>query len=145
MTRSELSAGDAAAVEAARGDAGAGLFGLVGAITVFLGLLLVATHLLFHLYARSVVTSTAEAAVRHATRYSDGASCAAMAGEAESRALADLGRAASYAEASAECSGGVLRLHLVVRPPSALPRFASGLGFDTIDRTVEIRIEELQP
>ena len=112
---------------------------------VFLILLLVAVHVLFHLYATSVVTSTAEAATRAATRNAEASSCGEMAADAVRRTRSGLGRIGDDAEVSASCSATVLELRVVVTPPSSLPAFASGLGLTTIDRTVTVRIEELQP
>ncbi len=126
-------------------DRGSGLFGLVGALMVFLILLLVAVHVLFHLYARSVVTSTAEAAARAATRNDGAMSCSEMAASAVARVRTDLGQVGRDADVTATCGADVLELRVVVTPPSALPAFAAGLGIETIDRTVTVRIEELQP
>lgn len=130
-----------------RHERGAGLIGLTGGLLVYLLLLLFAVQLLFNLYARSVITGTAYAATRTATRYHPGMPCEALAPLATARIATGLGRAGTHARIEPSCldGGRTLRIRVVVTPPSALPTFLGGLDeLRTIDRTVEVALEQLQ-
>src|SRR4051794_17246393 len=132
--------------ERARSDRGAGLFSTSFGILFFLGFLLFAVQLLFNLYATSVVTSaTYDAARQVATEASHPATPEQLAA-AEDHAPELLGRCGQAAAFSRDLSDpDVIKLRVVVENPRVLSRtLASAVGFDTIDRTVTVRIEELR-
>jgi Flp pilus assembly protein TadG len=130
----------------ARSDRGAGLFGTSFGILFFLGFLLFAVQLLFNLYATSVVTSaTYDAARQVATSASQPATPEQLAA-AEEHARGLLGRYGQTATFSWDLDDpDVIKLRVVVRNPRVLSTtLAKAVGFDTIDRTVTVRVEALR-
>ena len=121
-------------------ERGAGLFGTIAGVTVFLALLTVAVQLLFNLYAVPVVTAAAYDAARQAA--TDGGDRDA----AEARARSLLGRVGDSAAFEwIDTDPDVVQLHVVARAPRfLLPVVDTALGLDVVDRTVTVRVEELQ-
>jgi len=125
----------------ARGDRGSGIVSTLFGITVFLVLLFFAVQLLTNLYATSVVTSATYDAARRAATHGHVPTLAEL-DEAETHARSLLG--AYGARASFDWSGSdadVVRLHVAVTNPRFVP-LVPLVGFDEIDRTVSVRIEE---
>lgn len=119
---------------------GAGLIGTIAGVTVFLAFLTVAVQILFNLYSASVVTAAAyDAARQAATGEADRA-----AAEAHARSL--LGRVGDDTEFFWDDSDPtVVQLRVVAPSPRfLLPVVDGALGLDVIDRTVTVRVEELQ-
>jgi len=134
----------------ASGDRGQSLIGTTAALVVFLTFLMFAVHLSVNLYANSTVTARAyDAATRVAGAdidHGDPNAVAAAMREAESDLRAGLG---GYSERIREIdwSGSdvdVVQLRLVVDNPSFLIFSAGGIGVETIDKTVRVRVERLR-
>ena len=130
------------------GDAGGGLIGTIGGVTVFLALLLFAVQLLVNLYAASMVTSAAyEGAREVAGARVDHADPIAMA-DARDRAEAHVRDLLGHAGAKATFDWSQStpeRVALRVRadaPRFLWPGLRGDLGFDHLDRTVEVRVED---
>jgi Flp pilus assembly protein TadG len=128
-------------------ERGAGLFGTIAGVTVFLAFLTVAVQILINLYSASVVTSAAYDAARQ------------VASEGEAQPLDDAAkdRAEAYARSLLgdigddteftwiEDDPAVIQLRIVTRSPRfLLPVVDGALGLDVIDRTVTVRVEEVQ-
>jgi hypothetical protein len=131
----------------ARGDRGAGVFGTTFGLMMFLGFLFFAVQLLFNLYATSVVTSAAHDAARQvATLGHPPTSSDLDAAEARARDL--LGGYGWPDRVTFDWHGSdvdVVRLHVRANNPRFLPSaLDQALAFDTIDRTVEVRVERLR-
>jgi hypothetical protein len=127
------------------GDAGSGLVGTIGGFTAFLAFLLFAVQLLTNLYATSVVTSAAHDGARRAAEHG-GALEPAVRLEAERHVrdlLGDYGAGARF-----DWSGttpDVVRLRVEIDNPSFLLRsLPADLPFQEVDRTVVVRVEQLQ-
>lgn len=112
---------------------------------MFLALLLVAVQLLFNLYATSVVG----AAGYDAARVVAGAAArddptAELRAEARARqTLGRYGERVQFDWSGSDDDTVVLRLR-AANPGLAARRWAGSLGFDTIDRTVRLRVERLR-
>ena len=119
-------------------------------VLVFLVLLMLATQVLFDLYARSTVTAVAYDAARVVAGADSGAGNGADAragagGVAESQARAGLGRYAGGAAFTWTVDDEVVQLNVKVQNPSLLPPvFKHALGIDTVDRTVRVRVERVR-
>ncbi len=133
-----------------RPDAGQGLVGAVAGVIVFLAFLLFAVHLVISLHATSTVTSSAYDAARAVAAadidHRDPAAVAAAQRQAELDVRANLG---DYAEQVAPfdwsgTDGDVVRLRIRADNPSFLIYATGGLGLDTIDRTVTVRVERVR-
>ncbi len=127
-------------------DRGSGLFAAVAGVVVFLAFLLLAVQLLFNLYAASVVTSVAyDAANDVATSGIDFANTAAVneqEARAQERAERLLGKYARRVVFRWSTSPERVRLRVEADNPTVLlPVLGGTVGFDTIDRTVEVRVE----
>lgn len=128
-------------------ERGAGLFGTIAGVTVFLAFLTIAVQILVNLHSASVVTSAAYDAARQVAAegrrppLDEGAKARA---EAHARAL--LGRLGDDTEFEwIEDDPAVVQLRVVARSPRfLLPVVDGALGLDEIDRTVTVRLEELQ-
>jgi Flp pilus assembly protein TadG len=139
-------------VERLRGrnpEAGTGLIGTAAGVTVFLVLLLFAVQLSVNLYA----TSTVNAAGYDSARLMASAdvdhwrpsSLDAARRRSEARFHQLVGAAGDGAELTWELTGGAVRLRVQMEPPGILPSsMGSVVGFDHIDRTFVVRIEELR-
>jgi len=130
--------------ERARGDRAAGVLSTSFGILFFLGFLFFAVQLLFNLYATSVVTSaTYDAARRVATSPAQPPDQSTL-DAAVDHARALLGGYASRVAFTWDLSDpDVVRLHV----HAVNPRFLGGpldhlVGLDTIDRTVDVRVEQ---
>jgi hypothetical protein len=126
-------------------ERGTGLFGSVAGVTVFLALLTVAVQILVDLYQTSVVTAAGYDAARSVaadpTQPPSDAELAAATAQVEEL----LGGAARGATIEWDVRGDVVRLHLVVPTRRfLLPVVAGPLGLDEVDRTITVRVEELQ-
>lgn len=130
--------------------AGQSLVGSLAAVAVFLGFLFFAVHLVISLYATSSVTGQAyDAARRVAASDIDHDDPGAVAA-AQRRAEADLrGSLGDYSERieSLDWSGStadVVRLRVRAQNPSFLVFATAPLGVEQIDRTVQVRVEEVR-
>jgi len=144
-----------------RDERGQGLIPTLGGFTVVLALLLLATQVVFDLYARSAVNSAAVDAARSVAGYQasraypsdpSGTALQTAVGRAESRARAALG---SFGQVTAfrwafvpSADGGVAEVdvtvgfdlrgtHRSVVGALALP------GLDRFERTVKVRVEHV--
>src|SRR3954447_14798357 len=126
-------------------DRGAGLLSTTFGLLFFLGFLFFAVQLLFNLYATSVVTSTAHDVARevatsgHQPTDND---CNAAA----ARALERLGRYAARVEFQCDVTDPdvvVVKVH-AVNPRFLGPAIDSFVGFDVIDRTAVVRVEQFR-
>jgi hypothetical protein len=125
-------------------ERGAGLIGTIAGVVVFLAFLTFAVQLLVNLYTASVVTSATYDAARLAAtddrRPRDLAAAEALARDL----LGDIGDDARFTWDLSDPD--VIALRVEVRSPRFLmPAIDTALGFDTIDRTVRVRVEEVQP
>jgi len=129
-----------------RGDRGAGLLSTSFGILFFLGFLFFAVQLLFNLYATSVVTSVTYDAARFVATSGHPAT-PADTDAAEARAKLELGRYATNVrfEWDLYSNPAVVRLRVIAKNPRFLgPAIDSLVGFDEIDRTVEVRVEQFR-
>lgn len=124
-------------------ERGGGLVQLWAGFFVFLVMLLFAVQVLFNLYAASVVTSVSYDAARRVAGGDGGTDHVA---EAEAQARSALGRYQSRVTFDWSASSAeevVLHVHSV-NPTVVLPVAAAPLAFDTIDRTIRIRVERFR-
>lgn len=132
------------------GDRGAGLIGAMAGITVFLAFLLFAVQLLMNLHTTSMVSSAAYEAARVAAgasvERSDSASVVAGRQRGEQRARTLLGRYGEQVQFdwSASTPDMVVLRARASSPRFTLPGLPARLGFDDIDRTVRVRVEDLR-
>ena len=121
---------------------GTGLVSTLAGVLVFLVLLMLATQVLFDLYARSTVTAVAYDAARVVAGADSGAGAVVVA---ESQARAGLGHYADGATFTWAVDNDVVQLRVKVQNPSLLPPvFKHALGIDTVDRTVRVRVERVR-
>jgi Flp pilus assembly protein TadG len=118
---------------------GNGVFSAVSGFLAFLAFLLMATQLLIHLYATSVVTAAAHDAARIAS------GSTGTAGAAQAHAMSVLGGLGASVQSLTVSDGGD---HVVVRvqarSPALLPRqFGDLTGISSIDREIIMRKEDL--
>jgi hypothetical protein len=119
------------------------LIGAIGGVTVFFALLLVAVQLLFNLYATTVVTAVAFDAARVVAGNPDAAT-PRIAAEADARRqLGRYGRRVTFDWGGSNADTVVLRIR-ADNPNLVARSWAGSLGFDHIDRTVRVRVEQLQ-
>jgi hypothetical protein len=133
-----------------RDERGTGLVGTVAGVAVVLVLLLFAAQVLLDLYARSAVTAVAYDAARHVAAarvdHDAGAALAAAEAEAEQRARSELGRYGQRITFTWSVNGEAVRLRVQAATPHVGVRAVpSVLHLDHIDRSVTVRVEELQP
>lgn len=128
-------------------DRGSGLFSMVFGIGMFLLLLLFAVQVIFSLYARSVVTSVSYEGARTVAGFAASERRGAAAGEvsAEMRSrLGQFGQERLNVEWNLS-NPDVVVLHVTAELPTFLPiLMGDGSPFSSIDRTFEVRAEELQ-
>jgi hypothetical protein len=127
-------------------ERGGGLVQLWVGFFVFLGMLLFAVQLLFNLYAASVVTSISYDAARRVAG-SDGGPDDTTEAEAEADARQALGRYERHVEFD---WGATTPEEVVLRvrsenPSVLLPVLAGPMAFDTLDRTIRVRVERFRP
>jgi hypothetical protein len=113
---------------------------------VFLLLLFFAVQLTINLYARSQVTAAGFDAARHVAGYDNDQRREAAAAHAETRLRSMLGSMGDDVRIEWDFSDpDVVRLHLVLTPPSIAPALVRGaVGLDQIDRTIIVRAETPQ-
>ena len=127
-------------------DRGAGLLSTSFGILFFLGFLFFAVQLLFNLYATSVVTSVTYDAAREVATAGHPATQADM-DAAVTRAKGQLGNYASRVEFQWDVTSDpdVVKLRVIATNPRFLgPAIDTFVGFDVIDRTVEVRVERFR-
>ena len=119
-------------------DDGVGLVSTLFGVAMVLGFLLLASHVLVHLYARSAVAAAAYDAARMASG-SEGVSAAA----ASAHGLSVLGGFADRVHTfDVSVGADEVRVHVTADSPALLPAtFGRVLGIDEIDRTVTVRVE----
>ncbi|MDQ6696583.1 MAG: hypothetical protein M3Z46_03895 [Actinomycetota bacterium] len=128
-------------------ERGAGLVGTFAGVLVFIVFLLFAVQLLFNLYATSAVTAAGLDAARVVAAeqidHRDAAGVEAATAQAEAKARAVLGRYGNHVSFGWRIDNEVVRLHLrVTNPRVFFGRLGSAIGFDTVDRTVQVRVEK---
>jgi hypothetical protein len=126
-------------------DRGAGLLSTSFGILFFLGFLFFAVQLLFNLYATSVVTSVTYDAARSVATIGRPATDADR-DAATARAKEQLGTYASHVDFQWDISDpDVVKLRVIATNPRFLGSVIDTfVGFDVIDRTVEVRVEQFQ-
>lgn len=134
------------AARAAGAERGAGLVSTFAGVLVFVVFLLFAVQLLFNLYATSAVTAAGLDAARvvagHQVDHADAAGVQAAQAQAEAKARAVLGRYGDHVSFGWRITADVVQLHVRVRNPRVFfGRLDSAIGFDTVDRTVNVRVE----
>lgn len=129
-------------------DRGAGLVGTLAGVAAFLVLLLFAVQLVFNLYATSTVTSVGYDAARsvasNGVDHDDAGGVGQARADAEARARRQLGRYGEQVSFDWSGSDGQsVRLRVrATNPRTGYAAFLSRpLGFDTVDRTVTVRVE----
>lgn len=133
-----------------RRDAGQSLIGAAAGIAVFLAFLMFAVHLAVNLYAGSTVTAHAYDAATHVAGadidHADPGAVAAAMASAEGDLRTALGGYAARIR-RLDWSGttaDVVQLRIVVDNPSFLIFTDLGLGVETIDKTVRVRVERVR-
>lgn len=131
-----------------RGDRAAGAISTSAGVLVFLVFLMGAVQLLFGLYASSTVTAVANDAAQRAAAAS-APSLDVIEADARS-SLGAVGEGAEFTWSDEDADGDGITdtvvLQVLATPPRFVPRsIGDGLGLGEIDRTVRVRIEELQP
>lgn len=129
-----------------RDEGGAGLVGTFAGVVVFIVFLLFAVQLLFNLYATSAVTAAGLDAARvvagQQVDHSSAAAVQAARQRAEAKARSVLGRYGDRVSFDWSVDGDLVRLRLrVTNPRLLLGGLDRAIGFDTIDRTVKVRVE----
>lgn len=127
-------------------ERGAGLIGLIGGVTVFLGLLLFAVQLLVNLYATEALTTAAYDAARAVASgdvdHEDPSAVVAAEARAEATAARVLGAYGDSVLFDWTVDAASVRLRVqATNPRFVLPVLGGALGFDTVDRTVTVRVE----
>ncbi len=136
------------AAERSGGEAGTGLVGTLAGVSVFLVLLLLATQVLLNLYA----TSTLTAAAFDAARIVAGADGTGSEVVAEEHARGVLGRFAEqvepfewdYVDLDGDGRADVVRLTVRAERPSRILPAGGRLPFSSIERVIDVRVEELR-
>lgn len=119
-------------------EAGVGLISTVAGFVVFLALLFTATHLLVHLYTRSVVTAAAFDAARIA---SGAATPAGATAAAEDHVEALLGEYADDVQVQVWLTDAEARVRVVADSPTLNWPGMSMIGADQFVRDVRVRRE----
>lgn len=119
----------------AGGEAGSSPVTAVFGVAIFLAFVLLATQTLVHLYASSLVASTAFDVARHAAS-EDGGGCAHVPVRARER----LGRHADTARITCDDDGERIGVRIVAGSPARLfDRFGGDEG--SIQRSATVRLE----
>lgn len=134
------------AIPRATADRGAGLFGAIAGVAVFLVLLTFAVQLLVNLYATSAVTAAAHDAVRSVAAASvdhgrpEAVAAAVEAGERRARSL--LGRAGDRVSFEWDVDTSRVRLRVVAQHPAlAVGPVAGAFGLNRVERVVTAQVE----
>lgn len=130
-------------------DAGTGLISTIAGLLVFLALLLFATQTLIALYARSAATSAAYEGARLVAGARNSRDSSPIPDEArahaESTVRSQLGKFGNRIELDWSTSTwDTVALTIRARPPSFLWDSLRGQGPAVIDRTVRVRVEQMQ-
>lgn len=130
-------------------EAGAGLISTIAGLLVFLALLLFATQTLIALHARSAATSAAYEGARLVAGARHSHDQSPVPEEARSRAeeriRSQLGQFGNRVDLDWSTSTwDTVALRIRARPPSFLWDSMRGRGPAAIDRTVRVRVEQLQ-
>jgi hypothetical protein len=115
-------------------------------LAMFLFLLLLASQVLLHLYAVSIVTSVAFDTARQVAAH--GEDCGADGASADAIVRQRLGAYGQDASMSVRCSedGTMTVVTIQARTPArALATASFGLGLGDIERTASVRTEQVQP
>jgi hypothetical protein len=127
-------------------ERGAGLISTAAGVLVFVVFLLFAVQLLFGLYAATTVTAVANDAAQRAAAF---AAPPLQIIEGDARAnLGQVGDEAEFTWAMADSDGDgesdTVVLRVVARPPRLVPAsIGSSVGIGDIDRTVRVRLEQV--
>jgi hypothetical protein len=124
-------------------DRGAGLLSTSFGLLFFVGFLFFAVQLLFNLYSTSVVTSAAYDAARSIATAPQQPVTPRQLDDAVEHARSLLGRYRDRAAFDWDLTDpDVVRLHVhAVNPRMLAPPLDHLVGFDSIDRTVVVRVE----
>ncbi|MGY6500317.1 MAG: hypothetical protein ACXIVQ_05380 [Acidimicrobiales bacterium] len=130
-------------------ERGAGLFGTIGAVLVFLVLLTFAVQLLVNLYATSAITAAGhDAAHMVASGFldeTDESSVHRSIAEAESRARAVLGRYGDRVSFRWTIDDDHVAVTITAtHPPVAMERVSAVFGLNRVERTVTVRREQIR-
>jgi hypothetical protein len=126
-------------------ERGAGLIGAIAGVTVFLALLTVAVQIIFNLYTASVVTSATYDAARQVALDPTQPPTDRELAAAERYAQDLLGGVEAQFDWDLS-DPDVIRLRVVADSPSFLLGIVEGaVGLDEVDRTVSVRVEDVQP
>ena len=133
----------------ARGEDGTGLIASLAGLLVFLAFLLFAVQTLVALHTRSVVTDAAYEGARAVAGarvdHTDPASVAAAQADATELVRRLLGRFGDRVEIDwSGTTADSISLTVRARPPGFLWAALRGPGAALIDRTVHVRVEEMQ-
>lgn len=128
-------------------ERGAGLVSTFAGVLVFIVFLLFAVQLLFNLYATSALTAAGLDAARvvaaERVDHADPAGVQAATARAEAKARSVLGRYGNHVTFGWQIDDDFVRLHLrVTNPRVFFGRLDSAIGFDTVDRTIQVRVEK---
>lgn len=131
------------------GDRGTGVVGSLAAVVVFLSFLLLASHVLIALYARSTVSAAGYDAARQvASRtvdHTDPAATGAAQRRAEDRLRQLLGRMGDGADISWNVGTDSVSVRIRAEVPHlGVPGLARPPGLTSIDRSFTVRIEGLR-
>lgn len=128
-----------------RGESGTGMIGSTFGLVALLAFLMFAVHLLFGLYASSVITANGFDAAREAAAYQaamGSASTSAPTARAEARARARLGRYSERVHFDwSGSSDDTIRLRLQSSPPDLMIFGGGPAKFVAVDRTIVVRVE----
>ena len=130
-------------------ESGSGLISTISGLLVFLALLLFATQTMIALYARSATTSAAYEGARRVAGARNSHDLSPVPDEARSHAesliRSQLGRFGDRVELDWSMSTWeTIALTVRAQPPSFLWDSLRGRGPAVIDRTVRVRVEQLQ-
>ena len=127
-------------------DRGAGLIGTIGGVVVFLALLTFAVQLLFNLYATSAVTAVAhDAAGATASGADHDLPIEVRIATAEAAARDALGEYGDRLEFSWDVDARRVRLTIEAEHPRvAFSGVAEVFGLNRVERTVEVRVEDVR-
>jgi hypothetical protein len=110
---------------------------------VFLSMLLFAVQVLFNLYAASVVTAVTYDAARRVAGSGGGTSQIIDAEQQAVQALGRYGQGVTFDWSGTGEDEVVLRVH-AVNPGFQIPGIGGPAAFDSIDRTIRIRVERFR-
>jgi hypothetical protein len=124
----------------ARGDAGAGLVGLIAGTLIFLTFLLFACHLLLNLYARSIVAGAAFDGAQYVARHGGGTDEATVTG-ARAVVAGQVGNA-NLLSTRPVSDGDFVEYTVEIKAPRVMARSVLPWTSDSITRTARVRVEK---